>query len=170
MAMIQLARVNSGSEAAIKVFSALTDSITLHNGRILIGQESVVTPCATKLSLFVDLGTLPESRTIGERNVWLVEDDEGLLICFGHEKEARGFRLSLKQTKNWKESFPESNRNLYNLKHLDRAAREMRNFFLLGIYPNHRLTDAEKERIDQVLKEVEIDIVATIDFSLVDFG
>lgn len=169
MAIIQFARRNSGSETAIKVFAVLTENIELHNGRVLLSQVNDGLSCATKMSLFVKIGSLPDWRTVGERNIWLKDDDEGLMIFFAHEKEARVYAEKLYQTGNWEESFPVENYKLYNLKHLDRAARDMRNFILIGALPSYSLTDVQKEIIDHVLKEGDIDVVATFDPGLVDF-
>lgn len=171
MAIIQLARRNSVSETALKVLDAKTQSIILINGRILLSQFSDGLECATKLSLYVGRGEVtPDSRVLGERNVWLRDANGGLMIYYGHEKESYVFIQMLHTAQVWEQAFPDTHRKWYNPKHLDKAAEDMRNFLLLGALPSEPLTDEEKDRLGEVLTGYEIDVVASLNPDLVYFG
>ncbi len=161
MAIIHAGPKNSGTEATIKVLAVLTEDVELVRGKILMSQFVEHRYVATKLSLFVrDDGF----SYIGERNVWVTDVHEGVVVTFARGSEAINSLTILRKKKNWDEAFATCNRNPYSLNELNFAAEDIRNFLLFGIKPCDPISDHQKEQIDALLKRRDFDVLATFDF------
>lgn len=132
MAIIHTSIKQSGTEGVLKLLHAFTEEIVLSTGKILTGQFSHSGCTALKMSLFI---TEDVYEFIGTRNVFIVDVRDKVAIRFGNRRETLEALAILYRTKNWEEAFPTSQREVYDLCDLDRAARDVSNYLLFGKLP-----------------------------------
>lgn len=161
MAIFRPTRKNSGVETLLKVLSVLTYDITLVRGDILLSQFKLQKDdCATKMSLFLDIDP---SSYVGVRNIWMQDVSDTVVITYANEQQAALFLMEYGLTKNWKACVPPENKETYTLDKLDKAAEDVRNFMLLGVFPSEPMTPANELRANELLKTIEFDVVASLD-------
>lgn len=161
MAIFRPTRKNSGVETLLKILSVLTEDIILVRGEILLSQFKLLqSDHATKMSLFLEID---HNSHIGVRNVWLQDVGDTVVITYAAEIEANQFVDAYLKGNGAKDFAPPSNREIYGLDDLDRAAEDIRNFLLLGVIPSIPLLPEQAELANRFLKVVEFDIIASLD-------
>lgn len=161
MAIFRPIRKNSGVETLLKVLHVLTADITLVRGEILLSQFKMINAdTATKMSLFLEAD---HNTFIGVRNVWLQDVADTVVVTFANEQEGVQFVEDYMVSNGSKEFGPDSNREVYRLDSLDRAAEDIRNFLLLGVIPSTPLTPENAALANLFLKTIEFDVIASLD-------
>ncbi len=161
MAIFRPIRKNCGVETLLKILAVLTADITLVRGEILLSQFKLLkTECATKMSLFLEVD---HDSHIGVRNVWLQDVSDTVVITFAAEVEANQFVEDYLKGNGGRDFATPSNREVYGLDNLDRAAEDVRNFLLLGVIPSAPMPPEYTELANRFLKTIEFDIIASLD-------
>lgn len=165
MGLIRFSRRNSGVETLIKVLAVLTEDIELIHGEVLMSQFKMNGVSGTKMSLYLEPDPMSQ---IGIRNVWLQDVDNGVLITCANNAQAKEFLKEVGIHKNWTSAAPPDNRTIYHLDDLDKGAEDVRNFLMLGIFPNDPISPENQKWLNLLLKssetrrKFEFDIVATL--------
>lgn len=160
MAMIRTVRKNSGVETTLKLLALLTDDVDLVRGKVLISEFIEAGVVATKLSLFI----LEDNFSyIGARNVWIHDRPKAICVNYADAADAPEFLKTLHKEQDWDKAFPPSHSYHYSLDNLNAASYGIRNYLLLGALPSIIIPESFKQSLDNVLKKIEFDVLATFD-------
>lgn len=160
MAMIRTVRKNSGVETTIKLLALLTADIDLVRGKVLMSEFTEAGVVATKLSLFILEDTF---SYIGARNVWIYDRSNGVCVTYADAADAPDFLMALQREADWDKAFPPTHAYHYALDDLEAAAYGIRNYLLLGALPSIFIPEKYKKSLDNILKKIEFDVLATFD-------
>lgn len=166
MALIHTTPRSANSETVLKILDELGAEISLKNGKILISQFSQFCPVCMKLSLYVADQIFP---VIGMRNVFMEDIADSVEIRYANNTEAAMAIEMLRSTRDWHKALPDSHRKVYPTADLIEAAKDVRDYLLVGKLPHFELSPALERLMTKTIPEkgiVEFDIIPT----LVDIG
>ena len=162
MAIIHTSVRNAKTEAVLKILDDITNEISLKNGTILMEPIPQYYRNALKLSLYLNDKIQP---VIGLRNVFLEDVGDTVQIRYGNRQEASDAMMQLQACHDWNRAFPEERRKEYNLDQLIDAAKDVRDYLLVGKLPHAELSLKLEQMMTRMLPEkgfVEFDILPTL--------
>lgn len=135
MAMISSVVPNSGSEIVIKILRLIAEPDELPDGRFLLSNSGERPFPVKKMSLY---STWPnnEQDMVGDRNVWMKDLANGLLIAFINKDVADDIRNKLDGGWPLESVVNRHPHKTYSLLELEIAAHEVRKYLREGIVPN----------------------------------
>lgn len=162
MAIIHNTIRNAKTEAVLKILDELTNEISLKHGVILMEPIPQYYRNALKLSLYVANEVQP---VIGLRNVFMEDVGDTIQIRYGNRWEATDAMMVLQACHDWSKAFPPTHRKGYDLDHLIDAAKDVRDYLLVGKLPYMELSPALENLMTKTIPEkgvVEFNILPTL--------
>lgn len=162
MALIHTTPRSANSETVLKILDELGAEINLKHGKILISQYSQFCAVCMKLSLYVVDQIFP---VIGMRNVFMEDVADSVEIRFANLYEAPMAIETLRSTRNWNDALPETHRKVYPTADLIEAAKDVRDYLLVGKLPHTELSPILEEAMTKTLPDkgfVEFDVLPTL--------
>lgn len=129
MANARIVPPNVGSEMIFKILFMVTDRTILPEGRFLLSSVGNDKFPIKKASLFFDE---PNDSYIGDRNLWIKDEVDHVLVAFVDYAEGDDVMCQLAQGKALQDVVPPGRLKQYPLRELSRAAMDVHYYLLKG--------------------------------------